>query len=328
MAIPDTHHKRLTLRFTYLPFYLFTVLPLYLFTFLPFYLFTFLPFYLFTVLPIPSSLAWNPYARQVISFADYDGAISLFDANAGSVSCELKEHEKRVWSLDFSTLDPTLLCSGSDDGLVKVWSTSQRQSAATIKCRANVCSVQFSPVNANVVAFSSAAHQTHVYDLRRTQRPLVVLAGHKRAVSYVKWLGAHQLITASTDNTLKLWDVTRGFDGVNGAACDPCVRTFGGHQNKRNFVGMDVSKDGRIVCGSEDNTVCLFSKSVPTPVAMTSLSLTAAWGHQTKSQQQTPAEKPGLFVSAVAWSPCGERVLAANSCGAVKVLELTHDESS
>jgi hypothetical protein len=52
LAIPDTHHKRLTLRFTYLPFYLFTFLPIYLFTYLPFYLFTVLPFYLFTVLPI------------------------------------------------------------------------------------------------------------------------------------------------------------------------------------------------------------------------------------------------------------------------------------
>ena len=36
--------------------------------------------------------------------------------------------------------------------------------------------------------------------------------------------------------------------------------------------------------------------------------------------------KPGLFVSAVAWSPTGDRILAANSCGAVKVLQLTHDD--
>jgi hypothetical protein len=33
-----------------------------------------------------------------------------------------------------------------------------------------------------------------------------------------------------------------------------------------------------------------------------------------------------LFVSAVAWSPAGDRILAANSCGAVKVLQLTHDD--
>ena len=38
-------------------------------------------------------------------------------------------------------------------------------------------------------------------------RPLAVVAGHNRAVSYVRFMGASQLATASTDNTLKLWDI-------------------------------------------------------------------------------------------------------------------------
>ena len=280
-----------------------------------------------------SSLAWNPYVKRVLVSADYDGAIRLWDADLGSSTGDLREHEKRVWSLDFSTLDPTRLASGSDDGTVRVWSTTQRASTATIRCRANVCSVQFSPVNANVVAFSSAEHKTHVYDLRRTARPLVVLSGHKRAVSYVRWLGAHQLVTASTDNTLKLWDVTKGFESRS-SACDPCVRTFRGHVNRRNFIGLDVSRGGRIACGSEDNTVRLFSKSVPSPIATQSLAVTAAFsdgygtvgGADGYGPESAAEPKPGLFVSAVAWSPAGDRILAANSCGAVKVLQLTHDD--
>ena len=280
-----------------------------------------------------SSLAWNPYVKKVLASADYDGAIRVWDADAGAAAGDLREHEKRVWSLDFSTLDPTRLASGSDDGTVRVWSTTQRASTATIRCRANVCSVQFSPVNANVVAFSSAEHKTHVYDLRRTARPLVVLSGHKRAVSYVRWLGAHQLVTASTDNTLKLWDVTKGFESRS-SACDPCVRTFRGHVNRRNFIGLDVSRGGRIACGSEDNTVRLFSKSVPSPIATQSLAVTAAFsdgygtvgGADGLGPESVADTKPGLFVSAVAWSPAGDRILAANSCGAVKVLQLTHDD--
>lgn len=35
------------------------------------------------------------------------------------------EHERRVWSIDFSSADPTILASGSDDGSVKLWSINQ-----------------------------------------------------------------------------------------------------------------------------------------------------------------------------------------------------------
>ena len=37
--------------------------------------------------------------------------------------------------------------------------------------------------------------------------PLAVIGGHTKAVSYVRWVGSSQVISASTDNTLKLWDV-------------------------------------------------------------------------------------------------------------------------
>ncbi len=38
---------------------------------------------------------------------------------------EMREHERRVWSIDFSSADPTMLASGSDDGSVKLWSINQ-----------------------------------------------------------------------------------------------------------------------------------------------------------------------------------------------------------
>jgi WD40 repeat protein len=37
----------------------------------------------------------------------------------------MREHERRVWSVDFSSADPTMLASGSDDGSVKLWSINQ-----------------------------------------------------------------------------------------------------------------------------------------------------------------------------------------------------------
>lgn len=53
----------------------------------------------------------------------------------------------------------------------------------------------------------SADHHIHYYDLRNTSQPVHTFSGHKKAVSYVKFLSSHELASASTDSTLRLWDV-------------------------------------------------------------------------------------------------------------------------
>ncbi len=50
------------------------------------------------------------------------------------------------------------------------------------------------------------------------QVPLAVIGGHKKAVSYVRWMDGTRLISASTDNQLKLWDINSGI--VTGAQND------------------------------------------------------------------------------------------------------------
>ena len=45
-------------------------------------------------------------------------------------------------------------------------------------------------------------------------------------------------IPRSTDSELKLWNVEKG----------QCLRTYKGHANEKNFVGLTVSKDF-IACG-------------------------------------------------------------------------------
>ena len=75
---------------------------------------------------------------------------------------------------------------------------------------------------------------------------LRVFAGHRKAVSYVRFLNGSELVSASTDSTLRLWDTK---------TCTP-VRTFSGHNNEKNFVGLSVDNDF-IACGSETNEVGL-----------------------------------------------------------------------
>ena len=63
---------------------------------------------------------------------------------------------------------------------------------------------------------------------RFSRESLFVFKGHAKAVSYVKFLSGDELVSASTDSTLKLWSTTD----------KECKRTFSGHTNEKNFVGL------------------------------------------------------------------------------------------
>lgn len=99
-------------------------------------------------------------------------------------------------------------------------------------------------------------HQVSCYDLRSPKVPFKTFNGHKKAVSYVKWLNDNEIVSASTDSSLKLWNLNK----------DDCEKTFSGHQNEKNFVGLSV-KDDWIACGSESNTVYTYHKNSRYPVA-------------------------------------------------------------
>ncbi|XP_023644847.1 protein SPA1-RELATED 4 isoform X2 [Capsella rubella] len=72
-----------------------------------------------------SGICWNSYIKSQIASSNFEGVVQVWDVARSQLVTEMKEHEKRVWSIDISSADPTLLASGSDDGSVKLWSINQ-----------------------------------------------------------------------------------------------------------------------------------------------------------------------------------------------------------
>lgn len=72
-----------------------------------------------------SSICWNSYVKSQIASSNFEGVVQVWDVTRSQLFMEMKEHERRVWSVDFSVADPTLLASGSDDGSVKLWNINQ-----------------------------------------------------------------------------------------------------------------------------------------------------------------------------------------------------------
>lgn len=298
-----------------------------------------------------SCITWNSYYKHVMASSDYEGAVTLWDVQTGTQTRTFNEHEKRCWSVDFNNVEARLIASGSDDARVKLWSTQDERSIATLEAKANVCCVKFNPKSRYHLAFGSADHDVHYYDLRNMSKALCVFKGHKKAVSYVKFLNTNEIISASTDSQLKLWNVNQP---------PYCLRSFVGHVNEKNFVGLATDGD-YIACGSEDNALYIYYKGLSKPLfnfridscstgnvnsnGMISSSLRGSVG--TGAGGSTGGGGGGIssnavgssgisgtasetdrfndvneFVSAVCWRKQCNVVLAANSRGLIKVLEL------
>mmetsp|Transcript_39935 Transcript_39935/g.76374 ORF Transcript_39935/g.76374 Transcript_39935/m.76374 type:complete len:1030 (+) Transcript_39935:434-3523(+) len=275
-----------------------------------------------------SSVCWSSYIKSHLASSDYQGTVTLWDAANAVPIMEYEEHKKRAWSVDISQKDPNRILSGSDDGTVKLWHTAQEASVATILGKANVCCVQFSPMNSNLVVFGTADYKSYVYDLRSLKAPLKVLSCHKKTVSYVRFLGENKLVSASTDNTLRLWDlnssdtVPESADGgwANGnnshITIGPTL-TYRGHVNEKNFVGLSISEDGYLACGSEDNKVYSYHQSLPWTMATHSFD-----ERRSGSLERHATSKERVFVSTVCWKRTGNVLLAGNSAGHIKILGL------
>lgn len=198
-----------------------------------------------------SCVSWSSYYKAMMASSDYEGTVTIWDAFTGQKMRTFQEHEKRCWSVDFNRVDTKLVASGSDDAKVKLWSANMENSVTSLEAKANVCSVKFNPCSRYHLAFGSADHCVHYYDLRNTKNPLMVFKGHKKAVSYVKFLNNEEIVSASTDSQLKLWSTAKS----------PCLRSFKGHINEKNFVGLATDGDF-IACGSENNALFVYYKGL------------------------------------------------------------------
>lgn len=281
-----------------------------------------------------SCITWNSYHKNIMASSDYEGAVNLWDVQTGLRTKCFHEHEKRCWSVDFNDIDSRLLASGSDDTRVKLWSLNNEHSIATLEAKANVCCVKFNPKSSCHLAFGSADHHVHYYDLRHMTKPLCVFKGHKKAVSYVKFLNTNEIISASTDSQLKLWNVNQP---------PYCLRSFVGHVNEKNFVGLATDGD-YIACGSEDNSLYIYYKGLSKQLFNFKIDSCTSSGDKGANSSRLPTAAPATggtaansgsgnsdgdrandindFVSAVCWRKQCNVVLAANSRGLIKVLEL------
>ncbi|WKY15245.1 hypothetical protein Q1695_000602 [Nippostrongylus brasiliensis] len=257
-----------------------------------------------------SCVAWSPVMSSVMVNSGYDGSVTVWDINKVRTIRKFIEHEKRCWSVSFARNESHVCATGSNDCSVKIWNLNMSNSVMTIRPYFVVCTVNFG-FSKHEIAVGSADRSVYQYDLRQPLRPVKVFSGHRQAVSYVRYLNRDEIVSASTDNNLRLWNVRSG----------ECTRVFGGHRNTKNFVGLSSSED-HILTGSEDNRAYVYYKVAARPVLCYDVDSSRCVTTNNEFYPTGFENESEVFVSAVAWRPESSEILVGNSIGRVDVLKV------
>ena len=245
---------------------------------------------------------------------------------SGHIVTELDEHSGRtVWSVRHSPLRKGLTASGGGDGAVRLWGgVHLEESAGALQCQcerdgsvsaSSVCCVDWSPQHCDVLVAALSDGSLVTWDVRHSRRPLMRWRAHARAASYAKFFGGAHCASASIDGTLQLWQLPAGMGGDAAASAPDHFRTFAGHANAKNFVGLAVlPEEGLMATGSEDGAAHVYQQSWGVPMVRHVLDRSAL----------------GAIVTAVAWQPlaaslrCGHgpTLASATSDGLVHLVSL------
>ncbi|KAH9324115.1 hypothetical protein KI387_004293 [Taxus chinensis] len=286
-----------------------------------------------------SSLKWDPASGdQVIGSGDYDGVVTEWDVERGVAVFERDEHGgRRVWSVDYCHSNTSLCASASDDGTVQMWDKKTNDTVMVLSppSKRPVCCAEFDASNAILFAMACSDHRVYIYDIRKMSPPplassssstsaLFELHDHSRPASYVRFLGGNLVVSASIDGSLKLWDISKSIE----EGMVP-VRTYRGHSNRRNFVGLSVWQEGGLLaCGSESNEVFAYDSRWGSPIWHNKFDDTnlgrSSSSHSGESSEDFSRRRRGnlCFVSGVCWrqKPWECTLVAANSDGMLQVI--------
>ena len=196
-----------------------------------------------------SIAAFAPGGRLVVLASRDSNTAQLVDVDGRAFIGDLAGHSAPVESAVFSP-DGETVVTLSADHTAKRWSTRDGRELETLDPAGGpIASAEFSRDGAHLVL--ATARDAWVYELQADGRSHVLanLQGHSASLLHAAFsVDGRLLVTASSDNTAKLWETTRNYE---------LMATLQGHAAAINHA--EFSPDGRkVATAGRDGRVKLF----------------------------------------------------------------------
>ncbi|NXM98504.1 SNR40 protein, partial [Sylvia borin] len=190
-------------------------------------------------------------ACSMLFSASTDKTVAVWDSETGERVKRLKGHTSFVNSCYPARRGPQLVCTGSDDGTVKLWDIRKKAAVQTFQNTYQVLAVTFNDTSDQIIS-GGIDNDIKVWDLRQNKLTYT-MRGHADSVTGLSLSSeGSYLLSNAMDNTVRIWDV-RPF-----APKERCVKIFQGnvHNFEKNLLRCSWSPDGsKIAGGSADRFV-------------------------------------------------------------------------
>jgi U3 small nucleolar RNA-associated protein 13 len=184
---------------------------------------------------------WNlPGAAELDAAATSGSELDL------NTFCTKRAHEKDINIVAIAPND-SLIATGSQDKLVKLWKATDLSSVATLKGhRRGVWDITFSPFD-RILATASGDKTIKLWSLSDFSC-VRTFQGHVASVLRVRFLnGGLQLLSSGADGLVKLWTVRT----------NECEATMENHKDK--VWALDLAPNGKqLVSGGADSQIIVF----------------------------------------------------------------------
>ena len=168
-----------------------------------------------------------------------DKTLAIWDIMTGQRIRKLKGHSTFVNSVQGTRRGVTMLCSGSDDKMIKIWDARKKFASHTFDCGFQVTGVCFNDTGEQVIS-GGIDNELKVWDIRKNEI-LYKLRGHTDTITGVALSpDGSYLLSNSMDNTLRIWDI-RPY-----VPAERCVKIFTGSQHnfEKNLLRCAWAPDG------------------------------------------------------------------------------------